>query len=56
MTNQYSNISKRSLGDYLETQCDRQLLLNLAKNCSGWLTTSRQIKELDRVRNWGYNY
>ncbi len=45
-----NHLNKQNLGDYLESNCERQLFLNLGKNDSSWIHPYREVEPLEREK------
>ena len=47
-------LSKKVLGDFLESECERQLFLSLGKNRKNWGLENYDIEKLERERVANY--
>ncbi len=45
-----THLSKQILGDYLESNCERQLFLNLGQGKNNWIHPFREVKPLERQK------
>ncbi len=45
-----SKLDKQNLGEFLESNCERQLFLNLGSGRENWIKPFREIKKLKRTR------
>ena len=45
-----NHLNKQILGDYLESNCERQLFLNLGRGDSDWISPLREVKPLEREK------
>jgi len=45
-----THFTKQNLGKYLESNCNRQLFLNLGRDDGNWIQPLREVETLDRAR------